>query len=168
MITYRLKISTQCKRFTSGNQLPLPHCPSPLTHLPHCPFPTDTPPPLPLPHCPSPTAPPPLTHLLLQFLSRTIDEVDSEEWLIELGNAMGDKESIVSSYSSYSQEKSFLFKCLGIILKKSNQKQFVPKHLDTIFATVRHASQEEREVSVCVHILLACVHWCDSSVDLYF
>lgn len=92
----------------------------------------------------------PLTFVLyIQFLSRTIDEVDSEEWLLELGNAMADKERIVDSYSAYIQEKSFLFKCLGIILKKSNQKQFVQKALDTMFATVRHSSQEEREVSSC-------------------
>ena len=59
---------------------------------------------------------------------------------------MGDKETILSSYSGYSQEKGFLFKCLGIIMKKSNQKQFVQKHLDAMFATIRHASQDEREV----------------------
>ncbi len=69
---------------------------------------------------------------------------------------MGDKESIVASYTSYSQEKGFLFKCLGVILKKSNQKQLVQKHLDTIFATVKHASQEEREVSINV----GGVGWC--------
>lgn len=81
--------------------------------------------------------------------------MDNEEWLIELGNALADRERIQTTYTSLSQEKGFLFKCLGVVLRKSKQNQFVQKHLDSMFATVRHASQEEREVwlidwTVCV------------------
>ena len=77
---------------------------------------------------------------------------------MELGNALGNKETIIGSYSNLSQEKGFLFKCLGMILKKSNQKQFVQNHLDTIFATVKHSNQDEREVRSDWSILHTMTH----------
>ena len=83
---------------------------------------------------------------------------------MELGNAMGDRET-VSGYTGLSQEKGFLYKCLGIIMRKSSKKDFVQRHLDTIFATVKHSSQEEREVCVCVCVCVCvyishCPGWC--------
>lgn len=83
---------------------------------------------------------------------------------MEVGNAMGDKEKLVQTYSSFPEDKGFLYKCLGVILRKSSHKEFVKKHLDTMFATVKHTSQVEREVSnstrsVCVSILPA-LYYC--------
>ena len=40
----------------------------------------------------------------MQFLSRSLDDVDNEEWLMEVGNAMGDKDMLLK-YSSYPEEK---------------------------------------------------------------
>ena len=68
---------------------------------------------------------------------------------MEVGNALGDKEKIIQMYSHYPEDKGFLYKCMGVILRKSTHKQFVQKHLDTMFATVKHTSQAEREVGVC-------------------
>lgn len=82
--------------------------------------------------------------LMLKFLSRSLDDVDNEEWLMEVGNAMGDKDMLLK-YSSYPEEKGFLYKCLGVLMRKSGHKQFVQKHLDMMFATVKHSSQIERE-----------------------
>ena len=65
---------------------------------------------------------------------------------MELGNAMADREKLVQTYSHFSEDKGFLYKCMGVILRKSTHKQFVQKHLDTMFATVKHSSQVEREV----------------------
>lgn len=73
--------------------------------------------------------------------------MDDEEWLMEVGNVMGARETIIGRYSSYPEEKSFLYKCLGVMMRKSTHKQFVQNHLDTMFATVKHSSQTEREVS---------------------
>ena len=74
---------------------------------------------------------------------------------MEVGNALGDKEKIVHTYSQYPADKGFLYKCMGVILRKSAHKQFVQKHLDTMFATVRHTSQAEREVRVhCTCLLM--------------
>lgn len=81
-----------------------------------------------------------------QFLSRTLEQVDDEEWLMEVGNVMGDKDIVLSRYSAFPEEKSFLYKCMGVLMRKSMHKQFIQRHLDTIFSTVRHSSQVEREV----------------------
>ena len=48
--------------------------------------------------------------------------------------------------------QGFLFKCLGVVMRKATQRQFVQKLLDTIFATVKHSNQVEREVHVHAHV----------------
>ena len=82
----------------------------------------------------------------VQFLSRSLEQVDDEEWLVEVGSVMGDRETVLKQYSAFPDEKSFLFKCMGVMMRKSNHKQFVQKHLDMLFSTVKHSSQVEREV----------------------
>ena len=72
--------------------------------------------------------------------------MDDEVWLMQVGNAMGDREAIVGRYNTFPDEKGFLYKCLGVLMRKSTHKQFVVKHLDSVFATVKHSSQTEREV----------------------
>lgn len=42
--------------------------------------------------------------------------------------------------------QNFVYKCMGVIMRKSTKKEFVAKHLDLIFSTVKHTSQLEREV----------------------
>jgi hypothetical protein len=71
--------------------------------------------------------------------------LSSEEWLLELGNTMSDREYITQTYSNYPAEKGFLYKCLGVIMRKTTHKQFVQTTLDTMFATIRHTNQPERE-----------------------
>ena len=87
-------------------------------------------------------------------MSRSLDDVDNEDWLMEVGNAMADKEKLVQTYSQFSEDKGFLYKCLGVVLRKSTHKQFVQKHLDTMFATVKHSSQVEREVYMQTNLYL--------------
>ena len=66
---------------------------------------------------------------------------------MEVGNVMGSKEVITNSYSMFPEEKGFLYKCLGVLMRKSTHKQFVQTNLDNIFSTIKHTSQVEREVS---------------------
>jgi hypothetical protein len=66
---------------------------------------------------------------------------------VEVGNIMGDRDTVLSRYSAFPEEKSFLYKCMGVLMRKSTHKQFVQKHLDMLFSTVKHSSQVEREVS---------------------
>lgn len=82
---------------------------------------------------------------VLKFLSMSLDELSSEEWLLELGNAMGDKEYITATYANDSDEKGFLYKCLGVVMRKATHKQFVQLQLEMMFNTIKHTSQAERE-----------------------
>ena len=42
--------------------------------------------------------------------------------------------------------QNFLYKCVGVAMRKSTKKDFVNKMLDLIFSTVKHTDQLEREV----------------------
>lgn len=76
---------------------------------------------------------------------------------MEVGNVMGDRDTVVNRYSAFPEEKSFLYKCMGVLMRKSTHKQFVQKHLDMLFSTVKHSSQVEREVSYLMW--LVCLMW---------
>ncbi|XP_046558810.1 LOW QUALITY PROTEIN: maestro heat-like repeat-containing protein family member 1 [Haliotis rubra] len=80
--------------------------------------------------------------LLLKMLAKSLDVIDSEEWIADFGELMGQH---VIMYHNASEEKNFLYKCLGIIMRKSTKKDFVTKHLDLLFSTVKHTDQTEKE-----------------------
>ena len=79
--------------------------------------------------------------------------VDSEDWTAELGEAFG---SQVNHYATMPQEKNFLYKCLGVIMRKSTKKDFVTKHLDIMFSSIKHTDQVEREVKYlkCIYFVV--------------
>ncbi|XP_071811966.1 maestro heat-like repeat-containing protein family member 1 isoform X2 [Apostichopus japonicus] len=80
--------------------------------------------------------------LLLKMLSKTLDEAESEDWICELGNEFCKQMEL---YSEYPEEKNFLFKCLGVIMRKLTRKQVIQNCLDQMFDSVKHTSQVERE-----------------------
>jgi len=80
--------------------------------------------------------------LILKLLSKTIGEIDSEEWNLSLGRVMGEQ---VTLYQKYPEEKGFLYKCIGIVLRKTSTTDFVREHLNLIFSTVDHSNDIERE-----------------------
>ena len=43
-----------------------------------------------------------------QFVSRSLDDVKNEEWLIEVGSAMGEKERVLERYMNYPEEKVYI------------------------------------------------------------
>ena len=43
--------------------------------------------------------------MCLQFVSRSLDDMNSEEWLMALGSAMGEKDLVVERYTHYPEEK---------------------------------------------------------------
>ena len=51
----------------------------------------------------------------------------------------------LSVFSSIPMQ-GFLYKCLGVVMRKSTHKQFVQSTLEVMFASIKHASQDEREV----------------------
>lgn len=79
--------------------------------------------------------------LVLKLLSRTLDHINDEEWVAELGRYLGQQ------YKLYKlpKYKNMLSKCLGAVLRKSSNKAFIEEHLGLIFASVSHTSQIERE-----------------------
>ncbi|XP_074645058.1 maestro heat-like repeat-containing protein family member 1 [Tubulanus polymorphus] len=80
--------------------------------------------------------------LLLKMLSKSLDEVEYEDWICELGEDMKQQ---LSLYHSLPEEKNFLYKSLGIVMRKTTKKDFVTNSLDVIFGTVKHTEQLERE-----------------------
>lgn len=80
--------------------------------------------------------------LLLKMLSKTLDEAESEDWICELGNEFCKQMEL---YREYPEEKNFLFKCLGVIMRKLTRKQVIQNCLDLMFDSVKHTSQIERE-----------------------
>ncbi|XP_013392835.1 maestro heat-like repeat-containing protein family member 1 isoform X1 [Lingula anatina] len=80
--------------------------------------------------------------LALKMLSKSLDEVNDEDWIEELGAVMGEQ---IPLYTNYPEEKNFIFKCIGIIMRKSTKKEFVNKHLTVLFNSVNHTHQVERE-----------------------
>ncbi|XP_072169220.1 maestro heat-like repeat-containing protein family member 1 [Diadema setosum] len=80
--------------------------------------------------------------LLLKLLSKTLDDAQNEDWIGELGASFGEQ---VALYQNMPEEKNFIYKCLGIMMRKVTNKQFIQKHLDILFSTIKHSSQVERE-----------------------
>ncbi|XP_067055526.1 maestro heat-like repeat-containing protein family member 1 [Acropora muricata] len=80
--------------------------------------------------------------LVLKFFSKSIDEVDSEIWTCSLGAEMTNQ---IPLYANLPEEKNFLFKCIGVVLNKVKNKDFVQNQLNIVFSSVKHGSQVERE-----------------------
>ena len=80
--------------------------------------------------------------LLLKFLTKSLDRVDDENWTACVGEAMGNQ---IALYQEISEEKHFLFKCLGAVLRKSTKKDVVNRLLDVMYKSVRHNSYLETQ-----------------------
>eukprot|EP00794_Sanderia_malayensis_P004075 gene4075-4629_t len=80
--------------------------------------------------------------LILKLLSKTISEIESEEWNLSFGRVLGQQ---IKLYSRFHEEKGFFFKCFGILLRKAGTKDFIREHLNLLFTSVDHVSQIERE-----------------------
>eukprot|EP00058_Branchiostoma_floridae_P019456 XP_002604946.1 hypothetical protein BRAFLDRAFT_77203 [Branchiostoma floridae] len=80
--------------------------------------------------------------LMLKMLSKSMEVVNDDDWMVEFGTEMGKQ---IPLYNNHPEEKNFLYKCLGVIMRSCSNKQFVQQHLDLLFSTVKHTSQVERE-----------------------
>ena len=94
--------------------------------------------------------------LVMKLLSRSLDEVEDEEWLLGLGRELA--EQCVSLYPEYSEEKAVLYKCQGVVLRKTTNKMFLHEQLTAMFGTVRHTKQVEREGLACGFGISAASH----------
>lgn len=80
--------------------------------------------------------------LVLKLLSRSLDAVNEEDWVLALGQYLGRQYEL---YPGEEKHKNMLSKCLGVVLRKSSNKAFITEHLSVIFASVDHTKQVERE-----------------------
>eukprot|EP00040_Diaphanoeca_grandis_P032327 m.195702 g.195702 ORF g.195702 m.195702 type:complete len:1632 (-) comp32581_c2_seq1:207-5102(-) len=80
--------------------------------------------------------------LVLKLLSRSLDAVNEEDWVLLLGQYLGKQYEL---YTTDAKKKNMLSKCLGVVLRKSSNKVFIMDHLKLIFASVNHQNQIERE-----------------------
>ena len=90
--------------------------------------------------------------LVLKFLIKTIEEVNDDEWNIQLGEEMCNQFQLYTNYPNY---KSMLYKCIGVVLQRSSKKSFVRDKLDYMFNAVDHNKVEDRTVSFLSLSLLA-------------
>ncbi|XP_072350420.1 maestro heat-like repeat-containing protein family member 1 isoform X2 [Scyliorhinus torazame] len=87
---------------------------------------------------------------LLLLLSASLEAVNpgDETWSSQLSEEMTKH---LSSYNSHPQEKGFLYKCGGVVLRQTRNVDVVRKQLMEILQTVRHTENLEREgVAVCI------------------
>ncbi|CAB3989713.1 maestro heat-like repeat-containing family member 1, partial [Paramuricea clavata] len=81
-------------------------------------------------------------NLLLKFFSKTLDEVEDEEWSIAVGLELGNQ---IRLYTNQSEDKNFLYKCVGVVMKVVTKKDFIQSQLSVIFSSTKHSDTDEKE-----------------------
>ncbi|EDV29054.1 uncharacterized protein TRIADDRAFT_52558 [Trichoplax adhaerens] len=83
--------------------------------------------------------------LVLKLLTKSLEEVEDENWTCELGSEMSSQIVMYESFPEEKASKNFLYKCIGVILRKTTNKAYVEKQLNIMFSSVNHTNQTERE-----------------------
>ncbi|KAI4893277.1 hypothetical protein NFI96_019675 [Prochilodus magdalenae] len=78
---------------------------------------------------------------LLQFLSKTLGTIDDGQWSCQLAV---EATRYLPTYNNSLEEKSFLYKCIGVILQQCTNKELVRKQLQEILISARHNDATER------------------------
>ncbi|MCJ8728677.1 hypothetical protein PDJAM_G00007090 [Pangasius djambal] len=78
---------------------------------------------------------------LLRFLSKTLVEIDDGQWSCQL---VVEATRYLPTYNHSLEEKSFLYKCIGVALQQSSNKELVKKQLQEILISTRHNDATER------------------------
>ncbi|XP_034729707.1 maestro heat-like repeat-containing protein family member 1 isoform X1 [Etheostoma cragini] len=79
---------------------------------------------------------------LLKLLSKTLATIDDDKWVCQLAV---EATTYLSTYSNALEEKSFLYRCVGVTLQQCFNKELVKKQLQEILLTARHNDAVERE-----------------------
>ncbi|TSK34778.1 Maestro heat-like repeat-containing protein family member 1 [Bagarius yarrelli] len=78
---------------------------------------------------------------LLQFLSKTLVCIDDDQFSSQL---VVEATRYLPTYNHSLEEKSFLYKCIGVALQQSSNKDLVRKQLQEILISTRHNDATER------------------------
>ncbi|XP_067897732.1 maestro heat-like repeat-containing protein family member 1 [Heterodontus francisci] len=79
---------------------------------------------------------------LVKVLSQTLKLIADEDWLGQLGKELINH---LHSHYNFSQEKGFVYKCLGAVLQFSQNEEMVKRTLQEMLQTVRHNEALEKE-----------------------
>ncbi|XP_048380905.2 maestro heat-like repeat-containing protein family member 1 [Stegostoma tigrinum] len=86
---------------------------------------------------------------LLLLLFRTVEAVGDTRWTCHLGEEMTNQinawQSAPVAYARVSQEKQFLYKCLGIVLQHTQSIETIHQQLQEMLLSVQHSEALERE-----------------------
>ncbi|XP_022529276.2 maestro heat-like repeat-containing protein family member 1 isoform X2 [Astyanax mexicanus] len=78
---------------------------------------------------------------LLQFLSKTLVAIDDGQWSCQLAV---EATRYLPTYNNSLEEKSFLYKCIGMTLQQCTNKELVRKQLQEVLVSARHNDATER------------------------
>ncbi|XP_071381698.1 maestro heat-like repeat-containing protein family member 1 isoform X1 [Centroberyx affinis] len=79
---------------------------------------------------------------LLKLLSKTLVTIDDDKWVCQLA---AEATRYLSTYNNALEEKSFLYRCIGVTLQQCYNKEVVKKQLQEVLLTARHNDTIERE-----------------------
>ncbi|XP_068179896.1 maestro heat-like repeat-containing protein family member 1 isoform X2 [Antennarius striatus] len=79
---------------------------------------------------------------LLKFLSKTLATLDDDKWVCQLA---AEATRYLSTYNNALEEKSFLYRFIGVTLQQCFNKEVVKKQLQEILLAARHNDAIERE-----------------------
>ncbi|XP_008321450.1 maestro heat-like repeat-containing protein family member 1 [Cynoglossus semilaevis] len=79
---------------------------------------------------------------LLKFLSKTLATIDNDKWVCRLA---AEATQYLSTYNNALEEKSFLYRCIGVTLQQCFNKEVVKKQLQEVLLSARHNDAVERE-----------------------
>ncbi|XP_061572342.1 maestro heat-like repeat-containing protein family member 1 [Cololabis saira] len=79
---------------------------------------------------------------LLKLLSKTLVAVDDDKWVCQLA---AEATRYLPTYNNAPEEKSFLYRCIGVTLQQCFNKEVVKKQLQEILLAARHNDAAERE-----------------------
>ncbi|KAI0215333.1 Maestro heat-like repeat-containing protein family member 1 [Lamellibrachia satsuma] len=80
--------------------------------------------------------------LLLKLLSKSLEELSDDTWTCNIGQALMEQ---LSQCTSCAEDKNFLLKCLGVVMRRATTTRFVQQSLYDAFSYIQHFSQLERE-----------------------
>ncbi|XP_067366221.1 maestro heat-like repeat-containing protein family member 1 isoform X1 [Channa argus] len=80
--------------------------------------------------------------MVLKLLSSTLAAIDDDKWVCQLA---AEATRYLSTYNNALEEKSFLYRFIGVTLQQCFNKEVVKKQLQEVLLTARHTDAIERE-----------------------
>uniref|UniRef100_A0A3Q2DGE9 Maestro heat-like repeat family member 1 n=1 Tax=Cyprinodon variegatus TaxID=28743 RepID=A0A3Q2DGE9_CYPVA len=86
---------------------------------------------------------------LLKLLSKTLTSIDDDKWVCQFA---AEATRYLSTYNNALEEKSFLYRCIGVTLQQCLNKEVVKKQLQEVLLAARHHDAIEREQGVATGV----------------